>query len=73
MATTKVLAHPELIALFNAWRIADIDYTDMAGSSDSGEFRQRAIDAQAAFKSRRAELEEAGVDIWKGDSNASNN
>lgn len=61
---SKVLVHPELIELFETFRMADIDYQDNAGGHNAYEFADRARAAQKAFRERRAELEAAGVEIW---------
>ena len=58
----KELAHPELIELFNAWRIADIEYND---DPHMDGMLERAKAAQAEFKTRRDELGAAGVNIWR--------
>lgn len=61
---SKILIHPELIELFGALRVADIDYEENRGSPDVGEYAERARGAQMAFRERKAELEAAGVEIW---------
>lgn len=60
----KILIHKELIDLANVWRVADIDYQDIAGSNDAYEFADRARKAQKALLDRKAELEAQGVEIW---------
>jgi len=61
---SKILIHPELIKLARILYVADIDYEDNKGSSSWLEFADRAREAQAAFRAKRQELEDAGVEIW---------
>lgn len=60
----RVLVHPELIELFKEFYLADLDYEDNKGSNDAYEFADRARDAQKAFRDRKTELENAGIEIW---------
>jgi hypothetical protein len=64
---STILIHPELINLFGALHVADLDYEDNRGSSNAHEFAARARQAQKAFRDRKAELEAEGVVIWGGD------
>lgn len=61
---SKVLIHPELIELFTAFKLADIDYEDNKGGGNAYEFADRARMAQKSFRDRQAELEADGVDLW---------